>query len=305
MLKKINYGLSVLRLHSKNVLLEILPEKGGRIIRYNLKTKDKTFELLRPVNPLVLNRKEQLQKTSFPLVPFSNRINNGLFSFRGKQIQLPLNYPPEPHAIHGHGWLKKWNVTEVKENFAILEYQYMPDEWPFPYLARQVFELDDSNLTIILQIKNIGGSSMPAGLGLHPYFVRTPNSIVTAETEKMWINNSHKIPLSLKKTQEIKLLYNGLNINKNVLDNIFTGWNHIVKISWPEWKVNLFLETKHPLDYLIIYSPPGEDYFCVEPVSNITDAFNMMEKNIEGHGATILDPGEIIEGKIIFSPEFF
>ena len=156
MVNKIKDGLSVLKLHSKNVLLEILPEKGARIIRYRLKTKDNTFELLRPVNPLVLFEEKQLQKTSFPLIPFSNRINKGLFSFRGKKIQLPLNYLSESHAIHGHGWEKKWNVSEVKENFAIIEYKYLPDEWPFPYLARQVFDLDDSNLTITLQIKNIG-----------------------------------------------------------------------------------------------------------------------------------------------------
>ena len=302
MSNKIKYGLSVLRLHSKNVLLEILPEKGARIIRYSLKTKDNTFELLRPVNPLVLFEEEQLQKTSFPLIPFSNRINKGLFSFRGKKIQLPLNSPSDYHSIHGHGWIKKWYVSEVKENFAIVEYKYLPDEWPFPYLARQAFELGDSNLTITLQIKNIGRSPMPAGLGLHPYFIRTPNSIVTAETKKMWINNSKKIPFELKKVPETKLLSNGLYVNKNELDNIFTGWNHKVKISWPEWKVNLFLEAK---PNLIIFTPYGEDYFCIEPVSNVTDGFNMMENNIEGHGTIILDPGEIIEGKIIFKPEFY
>ena len=63
MVNKIKDGLSVLKLHSKNVLLEILPEKGARIIRYRLKTKDNTFELLRPVNPLVLFEEKQLQKT--------------------------------------------------------------------------------------------------------------------------------------------------------------------------------------------------------------------------------------------------
>ena len=128
MLNKIKHGLSVLKLHSKNVLLEILPEKGARVIRYSLKTKDNTFELLRPVNPLVLFNAKQLENASFPMIPFSNRINKGLFTFRGNQIQLPLNYPPEKHAIHGHGWRKKWNVSEAKENFAVMEYKYIPDD---------------------------------------------------------------------------------------------------------------------------------------------------------------------------------
>ena len=298
-------NLSFLKLHSENVFIEILPEKGGRITRYCLKNKDKTFELLNPLKSSLLNKEDTLQNTSFPLIPFSNRINKGFFTFRKKKIKLPLNFHPEPHAIHGHGWEMKWNVIEVKDNFAILEYEYFSDEWLFPYLARQIFELDEFNLTITIQIKNIGKFDMPAGLGLHPYFVRTPNSIVTAETKKMWINDSENIPILLKKVPETKLLSNGLHINKNELDNLFTGWDHKVTISWPEWKLRLSMETKPPLDYLIIYSPTGEDFFCVEPVSNVTDGFNMMENNIKGHGTKILNPGEEMEGKVFFSTELY
>ena len=145
---------------------------------------------------------------------------------------------------------------------------------------------------------------MPAGLGIHTYFVRTPNSFVTAKTKKMWINDSEKMPLYQKTTPEIKWLSAGLNVNRNILDNLFTGWDHRVRISWPEWKVNLNISAIDPLDYLIINSPSSEDYFCVEPVSNITNAFNMMEKNKSCHGVKILNPGEVIKGKVFFSPEF-
>ena len=82
MLNKIKYGLSVLKLHSKNVLLEILPEKGGRVIRYSLKTKDNTFELLRPVNPLVLFNEKKLKN----LIKGGNR-------FKRRQ-DAPLAYQP-------------------------------------------------------------------------------------------------------------------------------------------------------------------------------------------------------------------
>jgi len=146
---------------------------------------------------------------------------------------------------------------------------------------------------------------MPAGLGLHPYFLRTPNSKVTAKTKKMWINDTENMPLYLRTLPETKWLSEGMYVNQNALDNLFTGWNHEVRISWPEWKVNLNISSKDPLDYLIIYSPPHEDYFCVEPVSNITDAFNMMEKNFSGHGVKILKPGEVLEGEVCFTPEFY
>jgi len=294
-----------LTLNSEKVLLEIIPKKGGRISRYCVKNKEKTFELLRPIKRSQPINKDSCEKITFPLIPFSNRIRKGQFSFEGKQINLPLNFPPEIHSIHGHGWEKQWSVIELKKTAAILEYRHFPDEWPFPYLAHQILEINDSNLIITIQIKNTGNSAMPVGLGIHPYFLRTPNSFVIAKTKKMWINDSEKMPLYEETTPEIKLLYDGLNIDKNILDNIFTGWDHRVKISWPEWKVNLNISAIDPLDYLVIYSPSGEDYFCVEPVSNITNAFNMMDRSKSCHGVKILNPDETIKGKVSFSPEFF
>ena len=293
---------TVLKMHSKNVILEILPEKGARISSYSLKNKNNIFELLRPVYIRPLINKDSLKKASFPLVPFSNRINRGEFTFQGKKIKLPLNFYPEPHAIHGHGWEQKWEECQFNENYTILEYEYFPDEWPFKYSARQIFELDGSNLSITMQVKNTGQTSMPAGLGLHPYFIRTPNSFINAETKKMWINNSKKIPHKLKIVPEIELLSKGLHINGFELDNIFTGWNHKAKITWPEWNLILFIETKTPVDYILIYSPSNEDFFCLEPISHITNAFNMIDRSRHSHGTQTLNPDQTLEGQVIFKP---
>ena len=302
-LNVIKKDFTVLKLHSKNVILEILPEKGARISRYSLKNRNNTFDLLRPLNTKFRINKDSLLKTSFPLVPFSNRINNGKFTFQGKQIKLPLNFYPEPHAIHGHGWEREWKVCKVNENYALLEYDYFPDEWPFQYFARQIFELDGSNLRITIQIKNTGKTPMPAGLGFHPYFIRTPNSFIKAETKKMWVNDSKKIPHQLKIVPEIELLSKGLHINKFELDNIFTGWDHKAKITWPEWNLNLFIETKTPVDYILIYSPRGEDFFCLEPISHITNSFNMIDENIKSHGTLVLNPDQTLEGQVLFKPK--
>ncbi|MDE0792821.1 MAG: hypothetical protein OSB08_04155, partial [SAR324 cluster bacterium] len=146
-------------------------------------------------------------------------------------------------------------------------------------------------------------NEMPAGMGLHPYFVRTPLSIITAKTEKMWVNDSENIPLRLQSVQESECLSQGLNVNKKTLDNIFSGWNREVLISWPEWKASLKISAEVPLDFLVIFTPQDEDYFCVEPVSHVTDAFNLLDRGDSGTGAKILLPDEILEAKISFVPE--
>ena len=185
----------------------------------------------------------------------------------------------------------------------MIEYRHFPDDWPFPYLARQIIELRGSALTVILQISNTGNTAMPAGIGVHPYFVRTPQASITAKTENMWINDAETIPLRLESVPENELLNQGLNVTENALDNHFTGWNREALISWPEWNAKLRIFADAPLDFLVIYTPAKEPYFCVEPVSNITDAFNMLARGESGHGAKTLLPGELLEGKVSFVPE--
>ena len=293
----------ILTLRSGNALLAIIPEVGGCITRYCLKTEEQVLELMRPSTQVGLAAEDPTEMSCFPLIPFSNRIRNGRFSFQGKQIKMLNNFPPEVHTIHGHGWKAPWTVSEVKGNRAVLAYQHFPDEWPFPYLVRQVLELNGPSLTVTLQITNNGKSAMPAGMGLHPYFVRTPLAAITAKTEKMRVNDSENMPLRLQSVQESEYLSQGLIVNQKALDNIFRGWNREVLISWPEWNANLKIFTDAPLDFLMIYTPADADFFCVEPVSNMTDAFNMMARQDSGHGTKILSPGESFEGKVCFVPE--
>jgi aldose 1-epimerase len=50
----------------------------------------------------------------------------------------------------------------------------------------------------------------------------------------------------------------------------------------------------------VIYVPPGEDFFCVEPVSHANDGFNLMARGIEGTGVQVLEPGQTLAGNVTF-----
>ena len=43
-----------------------------------------------------------------------------------------------------------------------------------------------------------------------------------------------------------------------------------------------------PLGFLVVYTPPGEDFFCAEPVSNATDAFNLAAAGRTDTGMLVL-----------------
>ena len=78
------------------------------VTRYWLQRAGQVWEWLRPASDAAVTRRDGYEAAAFPLVPFSNRIRTGRFSFAGRDIALPLNRPPERHAIHGHGWQAAW-----------------------------------------------------------------------------------------------------------------------------------------------------------------------------------------------------
>jgi aldose 1-epimerase len=58
-----------------------------------------------------------------------------------------------------------------------------------------------------------------------------------------------------------------------------------------------------PLDFLVVYTPPGRPFFCAEPVSHITDAFNLVAAGRTDTGARSLAAGETLRAKVTLSVE--
>jgi aldose 1-epimerase len=58
-----------------------------------------------------------------------------------------------------------------------------------------------------------------------------------------------------------------------------------------------------PLDFLVVYTPPGRPFFCVEPVSHVTDAFNLAAAGRTDTGSRALAPGETLRAAVTLSLE--
>ncbi len=173
-------------LHAGSTSLTVIPAIGGSITRYASRHDGTTFEWLRPASPEAIRDRAPLGMSCFPLVPFSSRVRNATFHFRGRTVTLPTNFLPEPHAIHGHGWQAPWDVIARSENDLTLEYRHPADAWPWPYRAEQRFLLNPEALAVRLAFTNEGSESMPVGLGFHPYFMRTPGTRVRTGVGRMW-----------------------------------------------------------------------------------------------------------------------
>src|SRR5207249_2390718 len=102
---------SSIALRRGSLSLELLPEIGGSIGAFCLETSRGPVDLLRRATPLAQRERLAGETACFPLVPYSNRVREGVFSFRGKMHRLKPNMGDHPHPLHGHGWLSPWKVV--------------------------------------------------------------------------------------------------------------------------------------------------------------------------------------------------
>lgn len=297
-----NIAASVIDLRAGRAELGVAPGIGGSIAYYRWADGSGALDWLRPAGSADLGSQLAERLACFPLVPFSNRIRAGRFDFGGRSVRLPLNQPPERHAQHGHGWQVPWMVVERAADRLAIAYEHPADAWPFPYRARQDFALADGELRVTLSVDNVGRETMPVGLGLHPYFPRTARCRLSAAVEAMWETDDEVMPTALVPADPRLRNGDGLPPDEVALDNVLTGWQRQATILWPERHAGLVIDADPPLRFLVVYSPRGEDFFCVEPVSHCTDAFNLAAQGRADTGMLTLAPGASLSATVRFRP---
>lgn len=293
---------TVISLRNGRSTVEVLPACGGSIASYFTLFDGHPHHWLRPVGEAARTTSSAEGMACFPLVPYSNRVRDGRFRFGQQLVQLPSAVAVDPHFEHGHGWRMPWQVESATATTVDLRYEHWPDAWPWAYCARQRIVLSESFLLVTLSIENQSDEPMPCGMGLHPYFPRTPCTRVHADVNGIWNTDADILPISHTPCPAASDPATWILVDQVVLDNVFTGWNGIARITWPERDASLVLEADRPLDCLVIYTPQDEPYFCAEPVSNITDAFNLASAGRGDTGLIVLEPGQTSIAQVRFTP---
>ncbi len=298
----------IIELRAGATRLAVAPGVGGSITRYAFESDGRVIEWMRPASQDALAERAAGGTSSFPLVPFSNRIRHARFRFRGREIRLPQNFPPEPHAIHGHGWRAPWTVVDRADARLTVEYRHAAGAWPWAYAAQQTFDLADERLRVRFAVTNEAPDPMPVGFGLHPYFVRTSQALVRADVGPMWEADENVMPVRIAPPPPQLLLGGaGLVPDATALDNNFTRFGGRAVIEWPEWSARLRIDADPVYACLVVYTPARRDFsanrLCVEPATNCIDGFNMAEDGRTDTGLIVLGPGDTAAGDVTFTPE--
>ena len=271
-----------IELANGNFQLSVHPRTGGSIAIAQWKGE-----------PILHRRKGDcvLDLACFPLVPFSNRIAGSCFSFNGRRVSMTRNHPTDPHCpvLHGFGWLHEWEVSEVSGRTIALSLDRTRAEWPWAFASTLAYWVSPNAFIAELGIENRSHDAMPVGLGFHPYFPRNENTQLHALHAGEWQTDANRIPTHLECREQAIDWWHGRPVETRNVDTVYTARKGRMTILWPDRGIGARVSPSQDLGFTTIYVPENEDYFCAEPVSHMTDAFNRERRD---SGMRILAPGE-------------
>lgn len=266
-------------LHAGALRLALRPDLGGCIAGL----WHRETPILRSVEPVELAT--AWPSGCYPLVPYSNRIGYARFRWKGHDFTTRPNFGESPHSIHGVGWMRPWERVSSSAVEVVLRYRHAADaDWPFAFEATQYFNLTPQSLHVEMVVTNLAEVAQPVGLGWHPYFPKRARSRLHIELAERWDGDATGLPVR-------KVAQPGIDagVAHLAFDNCFDGWHGAARIRDERFSLQL----SSSLDRLVVYTPPEKDYFCVEPVSHVSNAIHMAEP--AACGLVALEPGAVLQ----------
>jgi aldose 1-epimerase len=222
------------------------------------------------------------QSACYALAPYSNRLGYRRFRWQGRDYTTEANVHDSPHSMHGVAWQRPWEVVSSDAATAELRYVHQADaHWPFDFEVRQRFALTPQGLEMALAFTNTAALAQPVGLGWHPYFPRRTRSRLHIELSARWESDATLLP-----TRRVAQPGIDGDVVHLGFDHCFEGWQGPARLR--DEKLSLKLSSSLP--YLVVYTPQDKDYYCVEPVSHVSNAIHMSDPS--AHGLRSLPPGQ-------------
>lgn len=243
------------------------------------------------------------------LAPWPNRIRDGRYSFRGRDLQLPLSEPERHNAIHGLSRWSCWTVADRVPERVVLSYGIYPQEgYPFTVSLTAAYALSEAGLRVEIAATNIGTEACPYGAGAHPYVAVGPRradaALLRVPALTVLVADARAIPVGSMPVDGPASDFRVLRPAGSVhLDTCFTDLIRdpdglarvLVQDASQGWTTEVWMDEAFP--YLMIYtgdtlSNPAERRrgIAVEPMTCAPNAFN------SGDGLKVLEPGESVRG---------
>lgn len=286
-------GIEVVRLidAANHLEVSIVPSIGN--MAYDMKVKGQAV-LWSPYKTLGEQKtKPQLLGVPF-LAPWANRLDQDAFWANGKKYVLNdslnnLRRDQFKQPIHGLvSFTDAWKVTVAKSDArsawatSRLDFSSKPEwlaQFPFAHSIEMTYRLADGALEVHTLVENHSVEPMPLAIGFHPYFT-IPG--VPRDQWKLHLAAGEHVKLSGKLIptgeRERNPFADPLSLADVQLDDVFAALPPNAEF-WAEGggkRITVRYGGKYKV--AVVYAPKGRDFFCFEPMTGLTNAFNLAQE---------------------------
>jgi len=281
-------GVEIVRLTdaAHNMEVSICPSVGN--IAYDMKVNGKPI-LMSPESLAGWKSKPEWAGVPF-LAPWANRLASDAFWANGREYKLnpavaEIRRDPNGLAIHGLVlYADDWKVTAVHANDEAAEYIARLDfsrhpEWmaqfPFAHTIDMTYRLSQGILEVRTAIVNESRDPMPLVIGFHPWYqLATPRDEWRVHLP---VRLHYKLSDKLTPTGEATPadLPDPTPLAGRHLDDLFGGVSSSDEF-WVEshgQRISVRYGPKYPV--AVVYAPKDRNVVCFEPMTGITNGFNL------------------------------
>ena len=234
------------------------------------------------------------------LAPWANRLDQDGYYANGKKYQLNpdlANFRRDGNRKPIHGLLvysSLWHVTAMKADsngawvtsrLDFWRYPELMEQFPFAHTIDMTYRLAKGALEVETTLQNQSTEPMPVGIGFHPYFQvhdapRDEWRVHVAARDKLTLS-PQLIPTGERTPVQLPDLVSlgGVQLD-DVFSNLKTGADGRAEFSvhGKNEKVTVTYGPKYTV--AVVYAPPGKGFICFEPMSAITNAFNLAHAGV-------------------------
>lgn len=141
------------------------------------------------------------------LLPWPNRIEDGKYTFAGRDHQLPVSEPARNNASHGLSRWASWTREESTEHSVSLVYRLMAQPgYPWTVDLHVLYDLSADGLTVTVTATNLAESPAPYAQGAHPYLTVGKEGVdsweLTLPAGTRLTTNARKLPVGTEGVSE-------------------------------------------------------------------------------------------------------
>ena len=255
----------------------VLPQAGARLHRLRAFGR----ELLRTPDRPEVHLADPFFWGAYVMAPWCNRVQAGPTEFGSRRMDLPSNFT-DGSAIHGQVYARPWQ-TQADGSLSI---RGGGDGWPWRYEVRERIRVTDAQLRIELAVANLDDEPMPAGLGIHPWFLRPVSVAIHAQDVLADNLDGAAPPRPVAGRLDLRAL-------GEMPDDLDATWAYpadpAVELAWPG-HIRATMRAEAATVFIVGASPSDLDAIAVEPQTHAPHGLARLLAGEQG-GLTVLMPG--------------